>query len=188
MERYVPAWRPERTLSQIQEEIGWRQGTVKALACYLVEQALRISGEASNSTEWANSVGYRWNPLGPRPTLPDREITPEEAEHFVQRLVSYLGEPGAKTTRFVDDGGIDVISENYAIQVKHEARNIGPQVVREIFGVASSLGKRAAVFARVGFTRSAIQFAESNNIVLVTYDGPLMGWTAAGREALEKGL
>jgi len=185
---FVESWEPTRIFETIDKGIRQSEKVVVLLAKVLVQKKLSDSGESSKPSDWASSVNYRWNPLGPLPVLPVRAMTPLEAEDFVKRIVSYLGESGAATTRYVQDGGIDVISDHYAIQVKHEMAKIGPSVVRETFGVATSLGKKAGVFAKSGFTKSAVDFANENGVTLLTYEPSLAGESKSGREALARGL
>lgn len=185
---YVAPWEPTKLLDGIDEGFRERETAALLLAKFLVMKKLSDAGESAKPSDWAASVDYRWNPLGPLPTLPERPMTPLEAEDFVKRIMSYLGESGAKTTRYVNDGGIDVVSDHYAVQVKHEATKIGPSVVRETFGVATSLGKRAGVFSKSGFTKSAIDFADENDVLLVRYEPSLAGVSKAGRAAVSDGL
>jgi len=185
---YVAPWEPAKLLNSIDEGFRERETVAVLLAKFLVTKKLFDAGESAKPSDWAASVDYRWNPLGPLPILPDRPMTPLEAEDFVKRIISYLGASGAETTRYVNDGGIDVVSDHYAVQVKHEATKIGPSVVRETFGVATSLGKRAGVFSKSGFTKSAIDFADENEVLLVRYEPSLAGFSKAGRAALADGL
>ena len=185
---YVAPWEPTKLLDGIDEGFRDREAVAVLLAKFLVMKKLFDAGESAKPSDWAASVDFRWNPLGPLPILPDRPMTPLEAEDFVKRIMSYLGESGAETTRYVSDGGIDVVSDHYAVQVKHEATKIGPSVVRETFGVATSMGKRAGVFSKSGFTKSAIDFADDNEVLLVRYEPSLAGFSKAGRAAIAHGL
>lgn len=186
--RRIPGWSPTEIEELIKQEIQSERGVIPFAAKFLVEKKLFQAGESAEPTEWAEAVNFRWNPLGPLPALPEREMTPIEAEDYVKRCVLYLGDSGAQTTRYVDDGGVDVISDNYAIQVKHQMANIGPEVVRSMFGVATAMGKIAAVFVRSGFTKSAISFADENGILLFTYEPSIKAHSEKASEALEKGL
>lgn len=187
-ERRIPGWSPSEIEELIKHEIQAERGVIPFAARFLVQKKLFQAGESAEPTEWAEAVDFRWNPLGPLPALPEREMTPIEAEDYVKRCVLYLGDSGAETTRYVDDGGVDVISDNYAIQVKHQMAKIGPEVVRSIFGVATAMGKIAAVFVRSGFTKSAISFADENGILLFTYEPSVKAHSEKASEALQKGL
>lgn len=155
---------------------------------HLVESVLQAVGQSPNPDDWATQVANRWIPKGPLPSLPVGEITPEEAEQHVARWLLFFGEDKVETTRFTQDGGVDVISENVATQVKHQLQPVGPQVVREIFGVATSLGKLAAVFSRSGFTKSAIGFAQDNDVMLFQYEPELIAKSESASRVLETGI
>lgn len=185
---YVPAWQPQDLLAFYKVEDDKFRQTIWYLARFLTFRKLWEAGESSEPNEWAASTGNRWNPLGPLPSLPDRDITPREAEEYVCRVISYLGDPQASVTRYVADGGVDVISENFAVQVKHEVANVGPNIVRQIFGVATSKGKKASVFARNGFTAAAIEFANNNDILLFSYQSGLIAHSQTASNALKVGL
>jgi len=129
-----------------------------------VKQAFGLTPE-----DWSTSVNNLWKPLGPRPIEPKREMTPAEAEEYVGQLLRYFGVVGAKTTRYSRDGGIDVEANEMVTQVKHQQNPVGVAVVREIFGVATHKGKLGAVFAKSGFTKEAIDFAQNTQITLITY-------------------
>lgn len=96
-------------------------------------------------------------------------MSPVEAEEFAGQLLRHFGVIGAKTTRYSRDGGIDVEGNDLVAQVKHQQNPVGVGVVREIYGVAVHKGKLGAVFAKSGFTKEAITFAQSAEIVLITY-------------------
>jgi hypothetical protein len=50
------------------------------------------------------------------------------------------------------------------------------------------MGKRAGVFSKSGFTKSAIDFADDNEVLLVRYEPSLAGFSKAGRAAIANGL
>lgn len=183
-----PAWRPDEIYNLMNRKRLEFSSQLDFLAKFFVELRLEESGQSSNPEHWAQSVGFRWKPLGPLPGLPAEEISPRDAEEYVERLVKYFGEEGSRVTRFSQDGGFDVSSRHLAVQVKHQASPVGPQVVREIFGVAMAQGKRAAVFARGTFTKSARAFADENQIILFQYFPALVPHSAAASRVLQDGL
>jgi hypothetical protein len=138
--------------------------------------------------DWEKSVRNLWKPLGPRPLIPPNGLTPKQAETYVSQLLKFYGLLGVKETRFTQDGGIDVSSEKAVFQVKHQVGRVGVQVVREIFGVAASLGKNAGVFAKTGFTREAIEFASTNRVTLFSYVPNLEGHTPLSRRIVQEGF
>lgn len=154
----------------------------------LVDETLSRIGQSSDRAEWSKAVGGKWQPNAPLPFLPSREITPREAEEHIRRVVQFLGDARVETTRFAQDGGIDVLSEYLACQVKHTASPVGVKVVRETFGVALSLDKAAAVFSKSGFTTSAKEFAENNGVALISYFPQLQGHSQQGSSFLLLGI
>lgn len=143
---------------------------------------------AEGLEDWKKSVGNRWQPLGPRPLISPSGLTPKQAETYVAQLPKFYGLLGVKETRFTQDGGVDVSSETAVFQVKHQAARVGVQVVREIFGVAASLGKKAGVFSKTGFTREAIEFASVNRVTLFSYIPKLEGHTPLSRRIVQEGF
>jgi hypothetical protein len=183
-----PAWRPDEIYNHMDRKRQEFINQLEFLSKFFVELRLAESGQSSNPEDWAQSVGFRWKPLGPLPGLPAEEISPRDAEEYVERLVRYFGEAGSRVTRYSQDGGFDVSSDHLAVQVKHQTSPVGPQVVREIFGVAMAQGKRAAVFARGAFTKSAKVFADENQIILFQYFPTLEPHSAAASRVLQDGL
>jgi hypothetical protein len=183
-----PAWKPEPIYEFLARKRKDSAEQLLYLARFFVELALDEAGQSLDPQVWAASVGNRWQPLGPLPSLPTGEISPQQAEEHVERLIRYFGDGGSKVTRFSQDGGFDVVSNHLAVQVKHQLAPVGPQVVREIFGVAMSLSKRAAVFSRGTFTKSARAFANENQIILFQYFPVLEAQSDAATRVLQDGL
>jgi hypothetical protein len=146
----------------------------------------RASGDSSEA--WRESVGGRWQPLAPLPEVPSRDISPTEAEQYVESVMLYLGLEGARITRQSRDGGVDVRSDLMLAQVKHQLAPVGVKVVREIHGVAASEEKRASVFARFGFTADAMSFGEKTGVFLFSYSPGLKAHTDESEKALKEGF
>lgn len=155
----------------------------EALRDILIEKAYGLNPE-----DWRKSVGNLWQPLGPRPIIPPTGLTPKEAEIYVSQMLNFYGLAGVKVTRYSRDGGVDVESDKGVFQVKHQVAPVGVGVVREIFGVAASTGKRAGVFAKTGFTKEAIEFAERNGIVLFSYTPTFQGRTKIAQGLINSGF
>lgn len=169
--------------TEIVSEIGDYLGNqIDAQVKNRVEKAFGAGPE-----DWAAAVNHRWTPLGPRPILPDQGLTPAEAEKFTAMYLKFFGFSKVSTTRITKDGGIDVMSETLAVQVKHQANPVGVKVVREIYGVAKSTGRHAAVFTRNGYTKDAVEFAQSNDIALFAYEPKLVGHSRIALNILESG-
>ena len=70
------------------------------------------------------------------------------------------------------DGGVDVNSNDYVVQVKRQKGNVGAPVVRQIHGVAAVSGKTGVVVSHgSGFTPEAIRFAQQAGVELYVANG-----------------
>jgi hypothetical protein len=129
-------------------------------------------------------------PQGAAPQ-PATFMTPRGAEEVAATWMRYLGEGDAKTTRFVADGGIDVVSNHYIAQVKHYIGTVGVGEVRQLAGAASVDGRKALFFTSGTYAKGAIKFAEQSRIALFQYtieDGTIHGVNELARRALSHGL
>jgi HJR/Mrr/RecB family endonuclease len=115
-------------------------------------------------------------------------MSPQDAEHFVAEYLKFYGATGVSVTRFSRDGGIDVETTNFVAQVKHVQANVGVKAVREIYAIAVSKNKEALFFAKVGYTKDAIDFATQNRIALFTYLPHLQGYDPRAKTYLERGM
>lgn len=187
--KYTPGWSPRAQLDEIKQDfvLGiqemWRGAIILSL-----DAALTRGRAANNPHAWAESVGFRWEPLAAIPQLPSREITPREAEEYASGVLLYLGEPNPKVTQQSNDGGVDVVSENCVTQVKHVMTPVGPAVVRELYGVSIAADKKAIVMSRSGFTKAAIDFADQVGVYLFQYEPHLEPLSERAREAFNRGL
>ena len=82
----------------------------------------------------------------------------------------FLGFTDARLTKQGPDGGIDVFGSRCVVQVKMEAKPTSPHVVQAIFGIGQKQGKQALVFSLSGFTKKAVEFADSADVPLFTFD------------------
>jgi hypothetical protein len=148
----------------------------------------RDKAYGSSPEDWKKSTQNRWQPLGPMPIVPSDGLSPKEAETHVGQILKFYGLEGVNKTRYSRDGGIDVESNTAVFQVKHQAAPVGVQVLREIFGVAAAEGKRAGVFAKTGFTKEALAFAEKTGIAVFRYIPNVRGMTPLSSHLLETGF
>lgn len=65
------------------------------------------------------------------------------------------------------DGGIDVMTQDWAVQVKHTAKRVGRPAVQQIVGAALDADRRPAVVSTSGFTQPAITYAQDHDVALV---------------------
>ncbi len=164
---------------------------MRSLARHFLSTAAEIKVSSLRNLrleELSMLVGNRWQPLAAPPTIDFAALNPEEAEHACRDYLLFLGATGARVTRFSRDGGVDVESDLYVVQVKHQEGPVGVKVVREIAGVASLQDKTPIVFAKRSYTEEAKKFAEAGSILLFTYLPSLRADSSEARRALEVGL
>ncbi len=129
--------------------------------------------------------------LGRAPLPQPYGVSHEGAEQLVAQWMRHLGERDAEVTRFTGDGGIDVASEHYIVQVKNYTGTVGVAEVRELGGVASVDGRKPLFFTSGTFAAGAVDFANRAGIALFVYDavqGTLVAGDGIARQALEHGL
>lgn len=100
--------------------------------------------------------------------------SPREYELFCAAMFQKCGWT-AKATKASSDQGVDVVAEKGAIklvaQCKKYARPVGNKAVQEVVsGMAVYDANVGVVIAPNGFTRSAIELANLNNVHLVHHD------------------
>jgi hypothetical protein len=143
----------------------------------------------SRPEDWAASVGNKWRPLAPRPTFEVLALTPKEAEETLAEYMKFLGASGVKVTRYSRDGGIDIYSDKYVAQVKHQEAPVGVRALRELIGVASLELKTPLFFAKRGYTSDALRFGTGQVILLFSYEkGDLSPHNQSATQALSYGL
>jgi hypothetical protein len=148
----------------------------------------RDKAYGSSPEDWKKATQNRWQPLGPMPLVPSDGLSPKEAETHVGQILKFYGLEGVNKTRYSRDGGIDVESNTAVFQVKHQVAPVGVQVLREIYGVAAAEGKRAGVFAKTGFTKEALVFAERTGVAVFRYIPIVRGMTPMSSQLLETGF
>jgi restriction system protein len=105
-----------------------------------------------------------------------RNLPWQEFEHLVGEVYRRQGYIIEETGSSAGDGGIDVVltggQERILVQCKQwRTRRVGPQPIRELFGVMISEGATHAILVTCGsFTPEARSFAEGKPITLV--EGP----------------
>lgn len=118
-------------------------------------------------------------------------FTPYNFEIYCSGWVEYLGGQDVRVTQQSADGGVDVVSNGEVAQVKLHGSPVGVQPLREIFGVARSMDKTPLFFTSTGYTKSAITFADENDVLIFIADPlseSLTGVTDESRRTIEFGL
>ena len=82
------------------------------------------------------------------------------------------------------DGGVDVLTSDWAVQVKHTERRVGRPAVQQIVGAALHVARRPAVVSTSGFTSPAVEYAVEHDVALIRLDEDGRGRpvTSAARE------
>lgn len=65
------------------------------------------------------------------------------------------------------DGGIDVLTANWAVQVKHTSKRVGRPAVQQLVGAALDVDRAPALFSTSGFTAPGIAYAEQHDVALL---------------------
>jgi hypothetical protein len=194
----LAVWFPQKALESAQ---SYPENSYSRLRATLIQitynsayneiQKVRYKSESSDQKSRIESVDGKWTPIGPRPAPLQFDVSPQEAECYVEAWLRFLGVVDSEVTQYSQDGGVDIESSDYVVQVKHLSRPVSVQPIRELFGVAASKGKGAVFFSRSGYTKDALRFAEDNRIIAFEYKtniGHLVAHSSEAYEALENGL
>ena len=68
------------------------------------------------------------------------------------------------------DGGIDVITAEWAVQVKHRTKRVGRPAVQQLVGAALTLERFPALFSTSGFSAPACVYADEHDVALFELD------------------
>lgn len=118
-------------------------------------------------------------------------VSAQGAELLVRDWMRFFGVLDAEVTQYAGDGGVDVTSLRVVAQVKHYAGSVPVAAVRELFGVATALGKHAAMFTSGRLTVDGLAFASSTGMAALHYDaaaGSIDGLNTLGTAAIEYGF
>lgn len=117
----------------------------------------------SQSTPWTGRANATRS--APQPASDWRDFERHVAR-WLNSLDSYVVQG-----RGSRDGGVDVESLRFVVQVKDWSSRVGAPTVREIAGVAHARGKLAIVVARSGYTVDARRFADQAGVALFGTQG-----------------
>jgi hypothetical protein len=107
----------------------------------------------------------------PAPPAQSFGVSARGAEELVSAWMEHLGYPSAMVTPYRRDGGIDVSTRDFDIQVKNWDRDYIPvSAVRELYGVASANRKRCLFFSRSSYSADSIDFANKVGMGLFLFD------------------
>ncbi|MBE0570358.1 MAG: restriction endonuclease [Ignavibacteriaceae bacterium] len=148
-------------------KIGPSESEIIKLQNY--EEARKVYIQKRNNYEWELS---EYN----------REIKAKKVEYwyslngweFETEFEKLLNKQGFKTqkTRGSSDGGVDIFAAKnnltYAVQCKAHKSQIGPSIVRELFGAMNHNKIKNGILVNLGgFSRGVIEFANDKSIILL---------------------
>lgn len=107
-----------------------------------------------------------------------------DAEGVAAAWMEWLGFGPAQVCGGPGDGGVDVRAQTGVAQVKDYGTPISAGPVRELAGVAMVEGRQAVFFARSGYTRDAVEFADRAGIALFEFN--LQGTITASNVTADK--
>lgn len=110
-------------------------------------------------------------------------VSPLGAENWVSDALRALGVPEATVTQQTGDGGVDIISERYAVSVKHYRGSVPVEEVREILGVATVLKKIPMLWTSGTLTEAGAEFANLAPVLVFNYAVETAKITALNRPA-----
>jgi hypothetical protein len=163
---------------------------------------LNMSGGAPLRIRGSAAAAHLFNatPLPGQPTAPvTSAVTGEpdagdvvgswqEAEALAAWHMKQLGFDDAQLTAAGADGGLDVVAKSAVAQVKHYTGSpTGAPAVQQLRGAGIAV-EWALFYALSGYTRAAMDFAESANVALFTYDteGTVEPVSAAAKHLTER--
>lgn len=105
-----------------------------------------------------------------QPVRQEFGVSHEGAERLVSAWLRFLGVEDAEPTRFTKDGGVDIESAEFVVQVKHQQGKVTSKDVQAIAGIAASSSRRAVFFTSSSYTRDAESFSDNAGVALFTFD------------------
>jgi hypothetical protein len=119
----------------------------------------------------------------------EQGVSHEEYEAYCCRVMHHWGYMDAETTRYAQDGGVDIFSNDFVVQCKHVAGTVGAPDVQRIFGIAASKGKQALIFSAGSFSKAALKFANDAGVgavVISEVNGMVRPQNAAAEEIIKR--
>lgn len=93
-----------------------------------------------------------------------------QAEEATARWLAKAGCRRVVLTGGSADGGIDVLTADWAVQVKHTAKRAGRPAVQQLVGAALAVERSPALFSTSGFTAPALDYALDHGVALFELD------------------
>lgn len=93
-----------------------------------------------------------------------------DAETAAARWLRKAGCRRVSLTGGSADAGIDVITAEWAVQVKHTTKRVGRPAVQQLVGAALTLDRFPALFSTSGFSAPACEYAIEHDVALFELD------------------
>lgn len=127
----------------------------------------------------------------PPPNPQEYGVSSRGAEHLVSAWVAHLGQKNVYVTRQSGDGGYDVGSDDWVVQVKNYQGSVGVHEIRELVGTSSVDSRLPVLFTSGSLTRDASEFADQANLAIFRYsaeDGTLGAVGLAAQTLIEEAI
>ena len=127
----------------------------------------------------------------PPPGPQEFGVSSRGAEHLVAEWVSHLGQKNVYVTRQSGDGGYDVGSDDWVVQVKNYQGSVGVHEIRELIGTGLVDSREPVLFTSGSLTRDASDFAEQANLAVFKYsaeEGTLGALGIAAQTLIEEAV
>ena len=118
-------------------------------------------------------------------------VSARGAELWVAEALRWLGAEDIVVTQHSGDGGVDVLTSEYAVSVKHYAGSIPVEEVREIFGVSTVMKLTPPLWTSGSLTQGGDAFADAAPVAVFRYTVETARISALNRHAqelLDRGL
>ena len=93
-----------------------------------------------------------------------------DAEDAAARWLRRAGCRRVALTGGSADGGLDVITAGWAVQVKHTSKRVGRPAVQQLVGAALAIDRAPALFSTSGFSKPGIEYADAHDVALLEMD------------------
>jgi hypothetical protein len=118
-------------------------------------------------------------------------VSARGAELWVADALRWLGATDVEVTQQSGDGGVDVLTSDYAVCVKHYAGTIPVEEVREIFGVSTVMRRTPMLWTSGSLTLAGAEFAEVGPVPAFHYDvetATILALNQHAQDLLDRGI
>lgn len=179
---------PEARLTE-QDRRAAERARIKARGMSAISELVDPIVRGAQAIELARSrrSGDFQAPPAPQPY----GVSSRGAELWVADALRWLGATNVQVTRQSGDGGVDVVTSEYAVSVKNYVGLIPVEEVREILGVSAVMQLKPLLWTSGSLTRAGAAFAEVGPVPVFHYLVETAKISALNRHAqvlLDRGL